>query len=70
MKVKLSPRKFDVGDIEFRAHAVVAGLGGGITGGIAFGDLALSGDGAGARQDRFEKRGLTREVRTDECDAT
>ena len=59
----------DVGDVELDAHAVVAGFGARIADGVLVGDLALARDGAGAREDGFEKSGLAGEIRPDQCDA-
>ncbi len=62
-------QKIHVGDIEADAHAVIAGFGRGVADGRLVGDGALARDGAGAGEDGFEKGGLARKIRADECDA-
>ena len=57
------------GGIELDAHAMGAGLGRGIADGRLVGNLALALDGAGAEQDRFEKRRLAAQIGAHECDA-
>ena len=61
--------EIDGGDVELDAHAVMAGLLRGVAHRIAAGRRALAGDGAGARQNGFEKRGLSAEIGANQCDA-
>src|SRR6185295_14690316 len=62
-------KKGDIRDIDFDAHAVVAGFRGAIADGVAIGDLALARDDAGAGQDRLQQRRLAGKIRSYQCDA-
>jgi hypothetical protein len=55
--------------VELDAHAVVAGLLGGIADGILPGHRALAADSAGARKNGFKKRGLAAQIGANQCDA-
>jgi hypothetical protein len=63
-------QKSVVGDVELDAHAVGAGLGGGVADVfLPSSHRALPRDRAGARQDGLEQRRLAAEIGTDQCDA-